>query len=74
MRRKGVDGASVARRGIESTIIPHLEKLEEALSCKVSDRDDGVQDGGGGGCPSTHQRIVDWGLVGKGRVWFHLIN
>ena len=50
------------------TTVPHLEKLEKALSCKVSDQDDGVQYGRG-----VVRRLTDGPSIGVSsmRVEFH---
>ena len=56
------------RRGVNATVVPHLDKLEEALACKVSDQDSGVQDGGG-----VVRRLIDRPSieVSSVRVEFH---
>ena len=66
-RRKGLTGV-IGSTVIEATVIPYIEKFEEALVCKVFDRDDEVQEIEGG-CLLTHrQTIIGVSLV---RVEFH---
>ena len=38
----------VDRRGIDVTVVPHLDKLEESLSSTLFDQDNAVQDKGEG--------------------------
>ena len=48
MEYRGVNyGPYVDRRSVDATVVPQLDKLDEALACKVTDRDDAVKDGGG---------------------------
>ena len=58
----------VARWGVEATVIPHIEKLEESLTYKVSDLDDGVKDGWW-----VVRRLIDGQSIGvlSVRVEFH---
>ena len=65
---KRKDGPSTDRQGIDASVFPHLENRRKPLACTISDKDDGVQDGG-----EYARRLIDY-LVCEGPKLLHIFN